>query len=71
MEFNRTIAQYMEHCRSRQLRQKTMSSYEQTLTLFAIWMRQMYDITQVEVTSNVCAGEKEEFRLAGPDQSGE
>lgn len=48
MEFNRTIAQYMEHCRSRQLRQKTMSSYEQTLTLFAIWMRQMYDVTQVE-----------------------
>lgn len=48
MEFNRTIAQYMEHCRSRQLRPKTMSSYEQTLTLFAIWMRQMYDVTQVE-----------------------
>lgn len=48
MEFNRTIAQYMEHCRSRQLRQKTMSSYEQTLTLFAIWMRQMYDVVKVE-----------------------
>lgn len=48
MEFNRTIAQYMEHGRSRQLRPKTMSSYEQILTLFAIWMRQMYDVIQVE-----------------------
>lgn len=48
MEFSRTINQYMEHCRSRQLRPKTMSSYEQTQTLFALWMSRLYEIRHVE-----------------------
>lgn len=48
MDFTRTISQYMTHCRSRQLRPKTMSSYEQTLALFALWMEQTHSVNQVE-----------------------
>ena len=33
-DFNFQIDEFMLFCRSRQLREKTMSSYEQTLRLF-------------------------------------
>ena len=34
LSFDRQIDEYMVYCRSRQLREKTMASYEQTLRLF-------------------------------------
>lgn len=48
MDFKRTQAQYMEYCRSRHLRSRTMISYEQTLVLFALWMEQTHGVNQVE-----------------------
>ena len=36
-DFDYYIDEYMYHCRSRKLRPKTMSSYEQTLRLFERW----------------------------------
>ena len=48
MDFNRTITHYMEHCRSRNLRPRTLISYEQTLVLFALWMEQTHGVRQVE-----------------------
>ena len=34
LTFDWQIGEYMVYCRSRQLREKTMNSYEQTLRLF-------------------------------------
>ena len=36
-EFDRMIDEYLVCCHSRQLRAKTMASYEQTLRLFQRW----------------------------------
>ena len=36
MEISRAFNLYMEYCRSKQLRQRTMLSYEQTIKLFMI-----------------------------------
>ncbi len=36
-EFDRMIDEYLVCCHSRQLRAKTMASYEQTLRLFRRW----------------------------------
>ena len=36
-DFDYCIDDYMVYCHSRQLREKTMSSYEQTLRLFERW----------------------------------
>ena len=48
MEFTRAITQYMTHCNSRQLRQRTLISYEQTLQLFALWLQKTSHVTAVE-----------------------
>ena len=48
MEIGRMIALYMEYCRSKQLRPKTMLSYEQTIKLFARWLKEVEGIDQVE-----------------------
>lgn len=48
MEINRMIALYMGYCQSRQLREKTMLSYEQSLKLFAHWLEASEGVTQVE-----------------------
>lgn len=37
LEFDWQIDEYMVYCRSKQLREKTMASYEQTLRLFERW----------------------------------
>jgi len=39
---------YMRYCHNRQLRPKTMLSYEQTLKLFFAWIEEREGITQVE-----------------------
>ena len=42
------IDEYMIYCRSRQLREKTMNSYEQTLRLFERWCREQIQIETVD-----------------------
>ena len=37
LTFDWQISEYMVYCRSRQLREKTMNSYEQALRLFERW----------------------------------
>lgn len=37
LSFDRQIDEYMVYCRSKQLREKTMASYEQALRLFERW----------------------------------
>lgn len=48
MEMNRMIAMFMEYCKSKQLRERTMLSYEQSLKLFAVWLEDVEEITHVE-----------------------
>ena len=48
MEIDRLIEVYMDDCMSRQLRRRTMISYEQTLKLFARWLENNEKITHVE-----------------------
>ena len=48
MNLQRMIALFMDYCMSKQLRPKTMQSYEQTLQLFARWLREEMDIDDVE-----------------------
>ena len=53
-EFDQHIDEYMIYCRSRQLRPKTMLSYERTLRLFERWCREEMDIDSLDdVTENV------------------
>ena len=49
----RIIALYMDDCHSRQLRPKTMQSYEQALRLFATWLEERHEITQVEAVKDI------------------
>lgn len=48
MNFKRMIALFMDYCMSKQLRPKTMESYEQALQLFARWMHEEMEIDDVE-----------------------
>lgn len=54
MSFEFQLDEFMIFCRSRQLREKTMNSYEQCLRLFARWCEESMNITRVdEVTEGV------------------
>ena len=44
LSLNWWIDEYMIFCRSRQLREKTLSSYEQSLRLFERWCGEALDI---------------------------
>jgi integrase/recombinase XerD len=46
--FHHSIALFMDYCQSKQLRPKTMASYEQTLKLFARWMEEEKRIARAE-----------------------
>lgn len=48
MDFDWQIDEFMIYCRSKQLREKTMLSYEQALRLFQQWCREQLNITQVD-----------------------
>ena len=48
MQFDRVISLYLDDCHSRQLRPKTLQSYEQAVGLFGKWLEDRYAITQVE-----------------------
>ena len=39
---------FMDYCRSKKLRPKTMASYEQTFKLFSRWLKEKYDIENAE-----------------------
>ena len=45
------ICEYMVCCRSRQLREKTMNSYEQSLRLFERWCREQMPLFKCQVYS--------------------
>lgn len=51
LSFDRQIDEYMVYCRSRQLREKTMASYEQTLRLFERWCKEKMGIESVDKVS--------------------
>jgi site-specific recombinase XerD len=52
--FDWQIDEFMIYCRSRQLREKTMLSYEQTLRLFERWCKEQLNIEEVDkVTESV------------------
>lgn len=54
LDFDWQIDEFMVYCRSTQLREKTMKSYEQTLRLFERWCLEQMDITTVDkVTESV------------------
>ena len=48
LRLQKIIVMFMEYCRSKQLRAKTMASYEQTLKLFARWLWERYDIENAD-----------------------
>ena len=53
LTFDWQIGEYMVYCRSRQLREKTMNSYEQALRLFERWCVEQMKIETVDkVTEN-------------------
>ena len=51
LSFEWQIDEFMVFCRSRQLREKTMNSYEQTLRLFERWCAEEMNITTVDKVS--------------------
>ena len=54
LDFDWQIDEFMVYCRSAQLRDKTMKSYEQTLRLFERWCYEQMNITTVDkVTESV------------------
>ncbi len=54
MDFDWQIDEFMVYCRSAQLREKSMKSYEQTLRLFERWcMEEMNILTVDKVTEPV------------------
>lgn len=54
MNFDYQLDEFMLFCRSRQLREKTMNSYEQALRLFERWCFEQYQIEKVDqITENI------------------
>lgn len=54
LKFTFQMDEFMLYCRSRQLREKTMNSYEQALNLFERWCREQLNIENVDdVTESV------------------
>lgn len=54
LELDWQLDEFMVYCRSRQLREKTMASYEQTLRLFERWCKEQMSIETVDkITESV------------------
>lgn len=51
VSFDSMIAEYLVYCHAKQLRKKTMNSYEQTLRLFQRWCFDELEITTVDAVS--------------------
>lgn len=56
LSFDWQIDEYMVYCRSKQLREKTMASYEQTLRLFERWCKEQMHIVSVDKVSESVVG---------------
>ena len=55
--FDHCIEEFMVYCHSKQLRERTMDSYEQALRLFERWCKEQMDITDVDkVTESIPDG---------------
>ena len=53
-DFDFQLEDFMLYCRSRQLREKTLTSYEQTLRLFERWCLEQLQIERVDkITESV------------------
>ena len=48
MDMERVISLYMDECASKQLREKTMQSYEKTLKRFTVWLKENEKTDRVE-----------------------
>lgn len=48
VDMNRMIGLFMDYCHSKQLRPRTLLSYEQALKLFAVWLKESEEIHDVE-----------------------
>ena len=56
-DFEYLIDEYMVYCKSRQLREKTLISYEQALRLFQRWCKEEMKILDVlDITESVILG---------------
>ena len=53
LDFEWLTDEFMLYCRSTQLREKTMSSYEQTLHLFGRWLSDELNIHTVDKINNI------------------
>ena len=49
--FDWQLDEFMVYCRSRQLREKMMNSYEQTLRLFERWCREQLNMWRPIISS--------------------
>ena len=49
--FDYCIDEFMVYCHSRQLREKTLNSYEQALRLFERWCKEQMDIDDVSIVT--------------------
>lgn len=48
VDMNRMIGLFMDYCHSKQLRPRTLLSYEQALKLFAVWLKESEGVQDVE-----------------------
>ena len=48
MKTEKGIHTFLQYCRSKQLRQRTIRSYEQGLLLFAAWLKESEGVEEIE-----------------------
>ena len=48
MKTERGIHTFLQSCRSKQLQQRTIKTYEQGLLLFAAWLKESEDVEEIE-----------------------
>ena len=66
LDFEWLTDEFMLYCRSTQLREKTMSSYEQTLHLFVRWLSDELKIYTVDkITENVVCRYIDDLMVCG------
>ena len=51
LDFDYQIDDFMLYCRTQQLREKSMQSYEQTLRLFERWCVEQFQINKVDAVT--------------------
>lgn len=59
LDFDWQTNEFMLYCRTTQLREKTMLSYEQTLRLFERWCKEEQGISTVDICNfslDICVG---------------